>query len=178
MQEVVFYAAVSADGYLAGPDGDMSWAEKYLGGDEDYGYYSLVTSCSAMLMGRRTFDFEVAAIGEMERALPTYVLTNEPLRYDGFSAKDVHFVAGDVGMVLDLIQDHNPGRVFLVGGADVVAQAIQARRLTTVRLFECPDELGAGTSLFGEGVSLSQFDQTETRSFQTGLVERVYRLNN
>ena len=126
MQEVVFYAAVSADGYLAGPDGDMSWAEKYLGGDEDYGYYSLVTSCSAMLMGRRTFDFEVAAIGEMERALPTYVLTNEPLRYDGFAAKDVHFVAGDLGMVLDLIQDHNPGRVFLVGGADVVAQAIQA----------------------------------------------------
>ena len=32
--ETVFYAAVSSDGFLAGPNGDMTWAEKRLAGVE------------------------------------------------------------------------------------------------------------------------------------------------
>ena len=43
MIETVFFAAISSDGYLAGPDGDMSWAEKYLGLDEDYGFTQVMS---------------------------------------------------------------------------------------------------------------------------------------
>ena len=175
MNEVVFYAAVSRDGFLAGPNGDMTWAEKYLGGDEDYGYVSLVHSSTAMLMGSRTFDFELASIGEMERILPTYVLTNEPLRYDGLTAKDVHFVAGNISMIIDLIQSKQPGQILVVGGADVVAQLLAAKRITQVRLFECPDDLGAGTSLFAEGASLADFEVVSTKTYDSGLIERVYK---
>jgi dihydrofolate reductase len=176
MSEVVFYAAVSRDGFLAGANGDMTWAEKYLGDNEDYGYYSLVVSCGAMLMGRRTFEFELEAIGEMQRVLPTYVLTNEPLRFDGFKSKDVHFVAGEIGMIIDLIRERHAGNLFLVGGADVVAQAIKAGRIDKVQLFECPEDLGDGLTLFGEGVSLDGFELESTKNFNSGLTERVYRL--
>ncbi|MEY4743674.1 MAG: hypothetical protein RIR34_1013, partial [Actinomycetota bacterium] len=30
MIQLVFFAAISSDGYLAGPNGEMDWAEKYL----------------------------------------------------------------------------------------------------------------------------------------------------
>ncbi len=176
MIEVVFYAAVSRDGFLAAPNGDMAWAEKYLTGDEDYGYFSLVQSCTSILMGRRTFDFELEAIGDMERILPTYVLTNEPLRFDGLKTRDITFIAGDMGMIIDLIESKHPGQIFVAGGADVVSQLILADRLTQIRLFECPEDLGAGTSLFAEGVSLAGFDLLETKEYSSGLVERRYRL--
>jgi hypothetical protein len=107
--ETVFYAAVSSDGFLAGPNGDMTWAEKWLGTGEDFGYFKLVSSCSAMLMGSKTFDFELAAIGNQDRILPTYVLTTNPQRYDGVHG-DVKLVAGDVSAVVDRITDASPGR--------------------------------------------------------------------
>jgi hypothetical protein len=87
----------------------MTWAEKWLGSGEDYGYIQLVSSCSAMLMGSKTFDFELAAIGNQDRILPTYVLTMNPQRYDGVHG-DVKLVAGDVSAVVDRVTDAHTGR--------------------------------------------------------------------
>ena len=131
--ETVFYAAVSSDGFLAGPNGDMTWAEKWLGSGEDYGYIQLVSSCSAMLMGSKTFDFELAAIGNQDRILPTYVLTTNPQRYDGVHG-DVTLVAGDVSAAVDRIMAAHPGRLFVVGGADVARQLLEAGKLDVVVL--------------------------------------------
>ena len=179
MIELVFFAAISADGYLAGPDGDMSWAEKYLSTDEDYGFVELLGSTSAVLMGSKTFDFELEAMGTEPRALPTYVLTNNPMRYDGITDPFVHFVAGPIYGVIEEMKRHLKGRVLVMGGADVVRQLIDAELLDQVRLFMTPDVLGGGRALFEQEMdgALAAFSLEETRTFRTGLVERDYRAN-
>jgi dihydrofolate reductase len=180
MIELVFFAAVSSDGFLAGPDGDMSWAEKYLNTDEDYGFVELLSSTSAVLMGSKTFDFEQEAMGGEPRALPTYVLTNSPMRYDGLRDPLLHFVSGPIEGVLEELERHVSGQLLVMGGADVVRQCIDAGRLNSIRLFVTPDILGSGLALFQQELegALEAYDLVRTRTFSTGLEERNYQLSD
>ena len=172
--ETVFYAAVSSDGFLAGPNGDMTWAEKWLGTGEDFGYIQLVSSCSAMLMGSKTFDFELAAIGNQDRILPTYVLTMNPPRYDGVHG-DVTLVAGDVSAVVDRIFDAHPGRLFVVGGADVARQLLEAGRLDAVVLTTTPDQLNVGLKLWAADSWHEGFELVAREEFASGLSQETWR---
>lgn len=178
MIELVFFAAVSNDGYLAGPDGDMSWAEKYLNTDEDYGFAELLGNTTAVLMGSKTFDFELTALAGEPRALPTYVLTNSPMRYDGLRDPLLHFVSGPIEGVLEELERHVSGQLLVMGGADVVRQCIDAGRLNSIRLFVTPDILGGGLALFQQELegALEAYDLVRTRTFSTGLEERSYLL--
>jgi dihydrofolate reductase len=175
MNETVFYAATSADGYLAGPDGDMSWAEKYLATGEDYGFAELMSQSSAVLMGRATFEFELEAGVSGDRILPTYVLTHIPELYQGTQSQNLYFVGGEIGEVLALVRAHHPGQTFVMGGADVVRQLIESNLLDTMRIFRTPDVLAAGTKLFKQSGAFDRFLVAETREFSSGLVETVYR---
>jgi dihydrofolate reductase len=176
VSETIFYAAISADGFLAGPDGDMTWAEKYLTTEEDYGFAELLGQCSAILMGRATFEFELEAGVSGARALPTYVLTHIPELYQQHAVQDLHFVGGDIAEVLTLIRAHHPGNVFVMGGSNVVEQLVSRGLLDVVRLFRAPDMLGRGVPLFKDSDALTDFELDSTRSFSSGLIESVYRL--
>jgi len=153
--EFIFYAAVSSDGYIAGPEGDMAWAEKYLTGADDYGFFELMSSCSAVLMGAETFEFELQAIGNEPRMLPTFVLTLNPQRFDGVTDPNIHFLGGDISAVCqtihtkisDITGDPN-SLVFVFGGASVVKQMLDHDLLDVVRLFVTPDILKSGVPLF------------------------------
>ena len=177
MIETVFFAAISSDGYLAGPDGDMSWAEKYLGLDEDYGFTQVMSDSVGVLMGARTFEFELAALGDQQRMLPTFVLTNEPFRYDGVADPNVHFMHGPIDAVLAELGLHVSGQLMVMGGADVVRQLLDAGLLNRLQLFVTPDVLGGGLQLFEGGMdgALGGFTLTGSREFSTGLRELDYR---
>lgn len=172
----VFYAAVSLDGYIAGPNGDMTWAEKYLASGEDYGYVQLVRECSAMLMGRKTFEFEADAAPDMERVLPTYVYTSQPMRFDGVNTRQVKFVGGPLRSVVDAIGAEHPGKLFVSGGAQLVDGLLAENLLDELILFVCPEVLGAGTRLWGTAGSDRELDLVSTKAYQSGLVELRYRV--
>jgi dihydrofolate reductase len=176
VNERIFYAAISSDGYLAGPNGDMSWAEKYLSSGEDYGYFNLVSTSSAILQGRATFDFEIESGVQGPRPLPTYVLTHIPELYENVVQENIYFTGGEIERVVELIEENHPGRLFVMGGADVVRQLLKANLITTMRLFVCPEELGSGTPAF-EGDSIyDNFKLTDEKHYSSGIIEEVYQL--
>lgn len=171
MPKTIFYAAVSLDGYLAGPDGDMSWAEKYLDGAEDYGWAQLLGSCGSALMGRNTFDFIQDA--GADRILPTYVVTNSPYAFDGANISGVTFVSGDLSAIIQRIYAEHPQDIFVYGGAMLVNSLIEAGLLDEMRLFIAPDVLGGGIRLFSEGVT-SKFLLENTKKYPSGLTQMTY----
>ena len=170
----VFYAAISLDGYIAGPNGDMSWAEKYLATGEDYGYVGLVQSCSAALMGRKTFEFEAEVAPEMDRVLPTYVYTSQPMRFDGVNVHRVKFVNGPLAGIIEQIEAEHPGKLFVSGGAQLVEGLLAANLLRELILFVCPEVLGAGTRMWGSAGSDRQLELLESKTYGSGLVELRY----
>ena len=173
----VFYAAVSLDGFIAGPNGDMTWAEKYLATGDDYGYVALVHSCSAMLMGRKTFEFEADVAPDMERVLPTFVYTSQPMRFDGVNTRQVKFVGGPLRAVVDAIGAAHPGKLFVSGGAHLVEGLLAENLLDEIILFVCPEILGAGTALWGSAGSDRELDLESSKAYASGLVELRYRVS-
>lgn len=171
MAKTIFYGVMSLDGFLAGPNDDMSWAEKYLSSDQDYGWMELVQSCGAVLMGRKTFEFEIKNAPDLDRMLPTYVLTSQPLRFDGMGNDNLHFVSGDLGDVIAEIKSQHPGNVFFGGGAKLLNSMLEAGLLDELRLFIAPDILGDGIRLFGGSIAPKQFEVLSTVQYPTGLVE-------
>lgn len=178
MTERIFYAAISSDGFLAGPDGDMAWAEKYLASGEDYGYFQLVSTSSAILMGRATFDFEIENGSQGPRPLPTYVLTHIPELYEDIQDDNLIFTGGEISSILDLIAERHPGKLFVMGGANVVAQLLEAKLIDAMHLFVCPEELGGGILAFKDDTAYNNFTLTDEKQYQSGIIEEVYRLTN
>jgi len=175
VSERVFYAAISSDGFLSGPDGDMSWAEKYLASGEDYGYVQLVGSSAAILMGRATFDFEIESGVQGPRPLPTYVLTHIPELYGDIQDANIHFTGGDIKQVINLIALAHPGKLFVMGGANVVGQLLEANLIDTMRLFICPEELGQGIKAFTDDTALNNFALTDEKQYESGIIEEIYQ---
>jgi dihydrofolate reductase len=178
MPKTIFYGAISLDGYIAGVDGDMGWAERHLASGEDYGYVELVSSCSAMLIGRKTFEFELSAAPEMDRVLPTYVLTEQPLRFDGAALSGVSFASGDLREVVAMIKQKHPGDLFIGGGAELVDGLMVMGLLDELRLFITPDILGGGVRLFKGSTIKSSLKLISTKQFESGLAELRYLLQN
>ena len=53
MAKFLYSAAMSLDGFIAGPGGDMSWMAEYLGPNPVVD--ELITQTGAILVGNRTF---------------------------------------------------------------------------------------------------------------------------
>ncbi len=171
MSKTIFYGVISLDGYLAGESEDMSWAEKYLSPDEDFGWMELLTSCGSMLQGRKTFEFELQAAPDMERILPTYVLTEQPLKFDGLHVPNLHFIAGDLRAGVKSILQKHPGNLFIGGGAMLVDTMLTMGLVDEMRLFIAPDILGSGTKLFKGSKITQQFELVSSKPYKSGLVE-------
>ena len=48
----ILFIATSLDGYIAGPDDDISW----LFTDEDYGFSNFYDTVDALIMGRNSYE--------------------------------------------------------------------------------------------------------------------------
>ena len=85
----------------------------------------------------------------------------------------MRFAEGSVGIVMAEIEEAVDGNVWLVGGASLVRQFLEARLIDELMLFVVPVTLGAGIPLFQQ-VPATSFELAGTREFKTGLVELRY----
>lgn len=72
------YVAMSLDGFIAGPDGQLDWLEGAAAAGEDYGFEDYLRGVDAVAMGRRTWDV-IAGIDDLPYGdRPLYVFTHRP----------------------------------------------------------------------------------------------------
>ena len=167
--DVVYYAAVSLDGFIAGKDGDVSWLDGYF--IPELGFHEFIKRMSGVIMGRRTFD-KIASFGKWPYgALPGTIATHREI--DG-SFGLVSKAAGTAEEILAAAKSASPGPHWLVGGADLAGQFLAQGMLTRVDLFIIPVLLGAGVPAFtiAERAVLSL---TDTQSYPKGVARLSYR---
>jgi dihydrofolate reductase len=152
MAKFWYSAAMSADGFIAGAGGDMSWLVDYLGPNPVVD--ELVGQIGALLVGRRTFGGDdpyrdTPAEGEAFGGAwhgPQVVLTHNPPVGSG---PDVTF-AQDLSNAVDLAA-HKAGDNYVnVLGANVAAQCVQRGVLDEILLTIVPVFLGDGVRLFDQ----------------------------
>jgi dihydrofolate reductase len=161
------FIATSADGYIAGPRGEIDW----LFSDADYGYTAYFASVDAVVMGRATYETALGFGDWVYAGKRAWVLTNRPVT----ALPEVDYRSGDVEEVVADIARAGCRHVWLVGGGDVVGQFRRAGLVDEWIISLHPVLLGAGLPLFPPGLPRGELELLSAEGFPSGLVQVRYR---
>jgi dihydrofolate reductase len=173
MLRVQLFIARSLDGFIADDGGGISWLEPFQKAGEDHGYRRFMAHVGAVAMGARTYEVELGWDSWPYQRQPTFVFTHRERPVP--AGADVRFVTGGVAQALAEIDAATDENVFLVGGADLIRQFLEARAIDELLLFVAPVLLGSGLPLFLDPPPLVA-ELIETRTYSTGIVGMRYSL--
>ncbi len=165
MARIVYYAACSLDGRIAGPDHDLRFLETLSGGADAYGYAEFVSEIDSLLMGAETWRFMVRHGSWPYEARPTWVLTHDQELADLPGAHATPH-SGDVGDVVRAIEARGLERTWLVGGGHVAGQLLAADLLSELIVTIAPAFVGAGPALADGPFPLRRFRLVDVRRFE------------
>lgn len=172
MLRATVYLALSLDGFIARPDGDVGWlSAEGADPDEDYGYRAFMDSVDALVMGRRTYD-TVRTFGAWPYgATPVVVLTSRPVELPDDAP--VEAMAGSPVDIAERLAARGVRHLYVDGGATVRA-FLAAGLIDRLILTRIPILIGAGIPLFGPLETDIRLHHVETRTFPGGLVQSTY----
>jgi len=178
---VCVYIASSLDGFIAGPDDDLSWlteaepeAAASFGEDDSVdgalSYEEFMAGIGALLMGRRTYDallgFGVPwPYGER----PVLVATSRPL--DADPVKTVRRVEGSIDELIELAQEAATGGDVYLDGGTLIRQAAEADLIDDLTITIAPIAIGAGSPLFAGLTNRYPLEIVSHHSFPGGMVQ-------
>ena len=180
MRELVYYLAVSLDGYIAGPDhqfdaflieGDHmegineEFADTiptditaHLGIDQSGGRFDTV------LMGANTYGVGLRDSTSPFRHLQQIVFSHRPLE----PAENLRVTDEDPVEVVQALKQQDGGDIWLCGGGRLATQLQDD--IDRLVLKRQPFLFGDGIPLFAPGeYAPKQFDHVRTRTFETGV---------
>ena len=171
MNRTVLYIAISLDGFVAGPDDDISWLFRY--NDVDYGFNEFFSGIGAIIQGRRAYEIEARNGWETPTPVPTFVLSHDPSLRKSERGNFV-FTDKDISKVLQRAKQLTGKDVWIEGGANVAQQFLERNLMDEIVLSIVPVILGNGIGLFGKTYKTIEFALREVRQFDKGLVQLTY----
>lgn len=152
MTTFLYSVTASADGYIAGPDGDMSWLQEFMGEEPNPIVELIGSRITALLIGRTTHDGDDPNAGDPEKEGafegqwegPQILLTHRPVDPPPIDLLVRHTF--DEAMETARRAAGPDGLVNIIG-ADVARQCLEAGQLDEVVIATVPLLLGNGTPL-------------------------------
>jgi dihydrofolate reductase len=149
MATTLYSATMSLDGFIAGPDGDMSWLTPHIAPNALVD--DLIPRIGALVVGNRTFGGDDPYRGTDRAGKPfgggwdgpQYVVSHHPRP----SADDITFVP-DVATAVTAARSAAGDRYVNILGADVARQCLTLGELDEILVIIAPVLLGSGTRLF------------------------------
>jgi dihydrofolate reductase len=179
---VVYYAAMSLDGFIAESDDTLDWLLGYrpqplgeavepAGEGHPHDYNAFYEDVGALVSGSVTYEWILAHLGDWPYAgKPYWVLTSRELPAP--EGQDVRF--GDDFEAM--IASAGDRKLWIVGGGPVASQFADAGLLDEVRVTVVPVVLGAGKPLFDRRLPGGPMRLTGALPRPTGMVELRYEL--
>ena len=171
--KVSVFLGISLDGYIAGPDNDLSWLSIVeTDPPEDTGYNALMANVDVLVMGRNTYDTVLTFGFWPYEGKQVVVLTSRPLTplYGETSFN------GTLSDLLPALATRGLKHVYLDGG-NVVRQGLQQQLVDELTLSWVPATIGKGVRLFEGDMSMSQWKLTGQQGFPSGLVQARYKFD-
>lgn len=167
------YIASSFDGFIAGPDDDLSWLPHSEGETDTPGaldYDTFIADVGALLMGRRTYDvvrgFDVPwPYGPR----PVLVATHRPLDPD--PPETVRPVSGAIGELIRMAKDAGGGGDVYLDGGTLIRQAAEEDLIDEFTVTLAPIVLGTGHPLFAGMRTRYALEIMSHHSFTSGMLQ-------
>ncbi len=164
------FIATSLDGFIAGPDDDLSW----LFTDTDYGFDEFYASVDALIMGRGTYDV-VCRLGKWPYGGKKTVVVTSKQNLE-VNTPDTTCFNGELSDLAKLLEEQGAKNVWLVGGGELVVSFLHASLIDQVSVSLHPVLLGEGVRLFPKVFPETILELIDAQSFESGLVQLNYRI--
>jgi dihydrofolate reductase len=175
MANVIIYCAVSLDGFLAGPNDDLSFLDAMHVESEDYGYNALKERIDTVIMARKTYDVVCAFGVPFPHADKTcFVLSNSRQGGD----EEVFYVNEEEmrQMLITKRASDSLLGVFADGGAELFQWLIREKLADELILSLVPVLIGEGTRLFTSAPAGLKLQNSQ--AFSSGLVQLSYTITS
>ncbi|MFB3164831.1 dihydrofolate reductase family protein [Neobacillus sp. 179-J 1A1 HS] len=158
---LVFYGAISLDGYLARENHSLDWLFG-TEGEEETGYQEFYDSVDTILMGRSTYD-QIAILSPEKfpyEGKPCYVFS----RTMTGSNEHVTFINEDIIGFTQSLKEQEGKRVWVVGGGEVLKPLLKLVDEFIIQI--APTIIGKGIPLFVPGDQENKLTLVDVRSFK------------
>lgn len=170
-RKLILYIAMSVDGYIAKPDDDLSFLSIVEKPGEDYGYGEFMETVDTVIMGRKTYDWVVKQVDFPHADKETYIITRTPRPGQG----KLNFYSGSLTDLVKNLKGRPGKNIFCDGGAEIVNELLKHDLIDELRLSVIPILVGSGTKLFNDGMPEQTLTLTNSKTFDTGLVQLHYK---
>jgi dihydrofolate reductase len=180
MARLIMWNLMTLDGFVEGPNRDISWHSDVWGEELEQLSIEQLNAAGGLLFGRVTYELMAnhwpSATGEVAdfmNAVPKYVFSRT-LTASGWNNTRLH--GDDAPATVARLKRETAKDIFLFGSADLAASLIPHGLIDEFRIAVNPIILGGGTPLFkpGERTKLKLLD---SRTLSTGIVILRYAPN-
>ena len=149
-RKIIAYLAISADGYIARPDGDVEWLNRLPKGN-DYGMKTFYAGIDTILWGRGTYDWLLRyyrklgkTTGIFDTSRKNYIFSTKPPKQP---ADGVEFVKGPVKAFAQRLRKRPGKHIWMMGGAGLLASFMDVGEIDEVEMHVIPVFIGKGIPL-------------------------------
>lgn len=170
-RKVILFIAASLDGFIAKPDGDISFLSAVEQPGEDYGYSAFLDSVDTVILGRKTYNKILSMVSELAYGnRNVFVLTRKPQP----ATDKITFYTGSLVDLIANLKNATGRNIFCDGGAETVHRFLQSDLFDEIIISIIPVLLGNGIRLFNEGFPQKKLRLSHAKSFEKGLVQLHY----
>jgi dihydrofolate reductase len=173
MAKLILWNLMTLDGFVEGPNRDISWHEDVWGEELEGLSIEQLNAAGGLLFGRVTYELmanhwpsATGEVADLMNAAPKFVFSRT-LKQSGWN--NTRMFSADVADTVAKLKRETPKDIFLFGSADLASHLIPHGLIDEFRIALNPVILGGGTPLFkpGERVKLKLLD---SRPMSTGIV--------
>ena len=174
----IVYIAVSADGYIARPDGDVEWLNRRP--RQDYGMRAFYRTIDTILLGRKTYDWALdyarrnrLKAGVFDTTVANYVFSRRPPRR---KVPGVEFVSESVRTFARRLRSTSGKHVWIMGGGGLIASFLDANEIDELDIHMIPTFIGEGIPLVAPRHRDISLRLHSTKRYPDGVVRLRYQL--
>jgi len=173
MRKIIAELAMSVDGFIARPNGDVDWLDRPMP-KGNYGMDDFFKSVDMIVMGRATYDVGKKLGGPLFM-FPTTVILSRSLAPDAEPKAIIE--KGNARKLAERWRKQPGKNIWVMGGADVFGQFLDAGVLDELRIAVIPVVIGTGIPLFDPKRRTTQLELISTKKFSDGVVRLNYKAN-
>ena len=177
MKKVILDLAVSLDGFIEGPNGEIDWCIM----DDDMDFDGFLASIDTIFYGRVSYDAwgnyqPEAHAPEAEQSLWKAVHEKKKYVFSTQNREDgkAIFIQSDIAAAVSSIKNGEGQDIWLYGGASLIKTFIREGLIDRYRISVHPIVLGAGKPLFEDLKNRITLKLIQTHVFRSGVVQLIY----
>lgn len=170
-RKVILYISMSLDGYIAKPDGDLSFLSTVEQPGQDYGYSDFLKTVDTVIIGRRSYD-KVLSMGFVypHTDKKVYIITRTERPDNG----PFNYYTGSLKALITELKSKNGKNIYCDGGAEIANTLLMDDLIDEFIISVIPVILGNGISLFDKGRPGINLKLVSSTKFEKGLVQLHY----